>query len=94
VGYLRECVHNYSAALPSPLSMAAHKGVFYLSDEVFARPQPILVTLEAQRTAIVKIQLASARSAETWQAHCAALGEHRFHSIGMASDQGRGFVAG
>src|SRR5262245_20927817 len=94
VGYLSACFHNYGAALPSTLSMAEHKVVFYLSDEIFARHQPILVTIEAQSTAILKIQLASERSAETWQAHFEALGEHRFHSIGMASDRGRGLVAG
>jgi len=94
VGYLSECFHNYGAALPSTLSMVEHTVVFYLSDEIFARHQPILVTIEAQSTAILKIQLASERSAETWQAHFDDLGKHRFHSIGMASDRGRGLVAG
>ena len=74
--------------------MAEHKVVFYLSDEIFARHQPILVTIEAQSTAILKIQLASDRSAETWKAHFDDLGDHRFHSIGMASDRGLGLVAG
>jgi Transposase len=94
VGYLSECFHNYGAALPSTLSMVEHTVVFYLSDEIFARHQPILVTIEAQSTAILKIQLASERSAETWQAHFDDLGKHRCHSIGMASDRGRGLVAG
>jgi hypothetical protein len=94
VGYLSECFHTYGAALPSTLSMATPTVVFYLSDEIFARHQPILVTIEAQSTAILKIQLASERSAETWQAHFDDLGHHRFHSIGMASDRGRGLVAG
>jgi hypothetical protein len=94
VGYLSECFHNYGAALPSTLSMVEHTVVFYLSDEIFARHQPLLVTIEAQSTAILKIQLASERSAETWQAHFDDLGKHRFHSIGMASDRGRGLVAG
>jgi Transposase len=94
VGYLSECFHNYGAALPSTLSMAEHTVVFYLSDEIFARHQPILVTIEAQSTAILKIQLASERSAETWKAHFDDLGHHHFHSIGMASDRGRGLVAG
>jgi Transposase len=53
-----------------------------------------LVTIEAQSTAILKIQLASDRSAQTWKAHFEDLGEHRFHSIGMASDRGVGLVAG
>ena len=94
VGYLSECFHNDGAALPSTLSMVERTVVFYLSDEIFARHQPILVTIEAQSTAILKIQLASERSAETWQAHFDDLGKHRFHSIGMASDRGRGLVAG
>jgi hypothetical protein len=94
VGYLSECFQHYGGTLPSTLSMAEHKVVFYLSDEIFARHQPILVTIEAHSTAILKIQLASERSAETWQAHFEDLGAHRFHSIGMASDRGRGLVAG
>lgn len=94
VGYLSERFHNYGAALPSTLAMAEHKVVFYLSDEIFARHQPILVTIEAQSTAILKIQLASDRSAETWKAHFDDLGDHRFDSIGMASDRGLGLVAG
>src|SRR5712691_5848607 len=94
VGYLSACFQHYGAALPSTLAMAERTVVFYLSDEIFARHQPILVTIEAQSTAILKIQLASERSAETWKAHFDDLGDHRFHSIGMASDRGLGLVAG
>src|SRR5216683_5831066 len=94
VGYLSECFHTYGGALPSTLSIAEPQVVFYLSDEIFARHQPILVTIEAQSTAILKIQLASDRSAQTWKAHFEDLGAHRFHSIGMASDRGVGLVAG
>ena len=94
VGYLSECFQTYGRALPSTLSMTESKVVFYLSDEIFARHQPILVTIEAQSTAILKIQLAADRSAQTWKAHFEDLGEHRFHSIGMASDRGVGLVAG
>jgi hypothetical protein len=74
--------------------MAEHQVAFYLSDEIFARHQPILITIEAHSTAILKIQLASERSAETWEAHFDDLSEHHCHSLGMASDRGRGLVAG
>ena len=94
VGYLSERFQTYGRALPSTLQMAEHKVVFYLSDEIFTRHQPILVTIEAQSTAILKIQLASDRSAQTWQAHFEDLSHHRFHSIGMASDRGVGLVCG
>jgi hypothetical protein len=94
VGYLSECFQHYGGALPSTLALAEHKVVFYLSDEMFARHQPILVTIEAQSTAILKIPLASERAAETWKAHFDDLGEHHFHSLGLASDRGCGLVAG
>ena len=68
--------------------------MFYLSDEIFAIGTPILVTVDAQSTAILKIQLASDRSAQTWKAHFDNLGDHLFHSIGMASDRGVGLMAG
>src|SRR6266699_2703835 len=74
VGYLSECFQTYGRALPSTLSMTESTVVFYLSDEIFARHQPILVTIEAQSTAILKIQLASDRSAQTWQAHLTTSG--------------------
>src|SRR5947208_13279046 len=55
---------------------------------------PILVTIDARSTTILKIELASDRSAETWKAHFEALEQHRFFSLGMASDRGLGLVAG
>lgn len=94
VGYLSQYLQDYGRCIPSILSMAEKKVVFYLSDEIFAIGVPILVTLEAQSTAILKIELAADRSAPTWQRHFEELGKHLFHSIGMASDRGTGLVAG
>jgi hypothetical protein len=74
--------------------MGSTKVVFYLSDEIVATHKPIVVTVDATSTTILKIALASERSAPTWKAHGEALDEHRFHSLGMASDRGVGLVAG
>jgi hypothetical protein len=74
--------------------MPSKKLVFYLSDEIFAIHAPILVTIDAHSTAILNIELASDRSAETWRAHFEALENHHFVSLGMASDRGTGLVAG
>jgi len=94
VGYLSEFLQDYGRSVPSTLSMPHQKVVFYLSDEIFAIRAPILVTIDAQSTAILKIELASDRSAKTWETHFHDLGAHRFHSIGMASDRGVGLTAG
>jgi hypothetical protein len=94
VGYLSESLQDYGRCVPSTLSMPHPKVVFYLSDEIFAIRAPILVTIDAQSTAILKIELASDRSAQTWETHFQDLGAHRFHSLGMASDRGVGLKAG
>jgi hypothetical protein len=94
VGYLSESLQDYGRCAPSTLSMPHQKVVFYLSDEIFAIRAPILVTIDAQSTAILKIELASDRSAQTWETHFQDLGAHRFHSLGMASDRGVGLKAG
>lgn len=94
VGYLSESLQAYGRCIPSTLAMSHQKVVFYLSDEIFAVQAPILVTIDAQSTAILKIELASDRSAKTWESHFNDLGAHRFHSLGMASDRGVGLKAG
>ena len=94
VGYLSESLRDYGRCVPSTLSMPHQKVVFYLSDEIFAIRRPILVTIDAHSTAILKIELASDRSAQTWETHFRDLGAHRFHSLGMASDRGVGLKAG
>ncbi len=94
VGYLSDYLQDYGRCVPSTLSMPDKKVVFYLSDEIFAIRAPILVTIDAQSTAILKIELASDRSAKTWETHFTDLGAHRFHSLGMASDRGVGLKAG
>ncbi len=94
VGYLSRFFQCAGQALPSTLSTPSQKCVFYLSDEIFAIHAPILVTIDARSTTILKIELASERSAETWRAHFEALEAHHFASLGMASDRGLGLVAG
>ncbi len=94
VGYLSQFLHNLGSALPSTVLMASKKVVFYLSDEIFAIDKPILVTIDAHSTTILNIELASDRSAKTWKAHFTTLKDHRFDGIGMASDRGKGVVAG
>jgi hypothetical protein len=94
VGYLSQYLKDYGCSVPSTLSMPHKKVVVYLSDEIFAIRAPILVTIDAHSTAILKIELASDCSAKTWETHFHDLGAHRFHSVGMASDRGVGLKAG
>jgi hypothetical protein len=90
VGSRSQCFHSAGQALPSTLVMPSKTLVFYLSEEIFAIHAPILVTMDARSTTILNIALASDRSADTWRAHCAALENHPFVSLGLASDRGLG----
>jgi hypothetical protein len=94
VGSLSASLRDDGRCVPSTLSMPHQKVVCYLSDEIFAIRTPILVTIDAQSTAILTIELASDRSAKTWETPFHDLGAHRFHSLGMASDRGVGLQAG
>jgi hypothetical protein len=94
VGFLSQFFHKVGQTLPSTLGMPSKTWVFYLSDEIFALDTPILITIDAHSTTILNIELATDRSAETWRAHFAALEQHHFISLGMASDRGTGLVAG
>jgi hypothetical protein len=94
VGYLSQFFHSAAQALPSTLVMPSKSFVLYLSDEIFALHTPILVTIDARSTTILKIELASDRSADTWKGHFEALEAHHFSSLGLASDRGLGLVAG
>ena len=46
--------------------------VLLLCDEIFTLGQPILLTVEPRSLAILKIELAEQRDAETWQKHWGA----------------------
>ena len=57
VGYLSQFFHSAGQTLPSTLVMPSKKLVFYLSDEIFAIHAPLLVTIDAQSTAMLNIEL-------------------------------------
>lgn len=66
-----------------------------LCDEIFTLGQPILLTVEPRSLAILKIELASKREAETWQQHWAARAEAGLITRPVVvSDQGSGLVKG
>jgi hypothetical protein len=94
IGYISQRILEFAKALPGELPTNA-RIVFYLSDETFANGQPILVTVDAQSLAILRIELATSRDAASWQAHwqeLAALGYSDTKYV--VSDLGKGLVKG
>ena len=93
-GTISERLKHYGAKLPSTLQASDPHQVIYLSDEIFAISSPILVTIEPKSTAILKIELANDRTAETWKQHFDTLKQHQYIANGLSSDRGNGIIAG
>lgn len=94
IGTISEHLKSLAQKLPSCLTSETIQLVIFLSDELFANGQPILITIEPKSTAILRIELADDRSAESWQGHWQEIERNRFCVIGLVSDLGKGLVKG
>ena len=64
--------------------------VIFLSDELFSKSIPILVTVEPISSAILRIELADSRKAEDWKKHWKCLEDNGYCAIYLVSDEGSG----
>ena len=92
VGYLSQRLTAFAQALPKERLTGAQM-VVVLADEIFTAGQPILLTIEPRSLAIIKIELAAEREAETWQNHWAELVEAGLLEQ-VVADRGTGLVKG
>ena len=66
---ISELLKKFAGSLSPTLSVDGKYLVIFLSDEIFALGYPILITIEPKSTAILKIELATDRTADTWKNH-------------------------
>jgi hypothetical protein len=92
VGYIAQRLTTFAQALPRELPPGAQI-VVLLADEIFAAGQPILLTVEPRSLAILKIELAADREAETWQQHWTELVQAGLLEQ-VVADRGTGLVKG
>jgi len=94
LGYISQRLTAYARRLPAE-SLAGAQIQFLLSDEIFTLGRPILITAEPRSLAILKIELAEQRDAETWRKHWEQLVKAGVisHPI-VVSDQGSGLIKG
>jgi len=94
VGYISQTLTAYAKALPREV-LTGCQIVFLLCDEIFTLGRPILLTVEPQSLAILKIELVENREAETWKTHWQALADAGLITQQtVVSDQGTGLVKG
>jgi len=63
-GMISQRLKKYGTILPSTLSSSKECPIIFLSDENFALGCPILITIDPNRPAILKIELAPNRTKE------------------------------
>lgn len=90
-GKISQTLHDIGALLPNTLS--THDGeiqlVVFLSDELFAKGRPILVTVEPQSSALLCVELSDTRQWEDWKQHWECLEDNGYHAIYLVSDGGQ-----
>jgi hypothetical protein len=86
-GMVSERLKAFGGCLSNTINVDTEYMVFFLSDEIFALNRPILVTIDPVSTAILRIELAPNRNAQTWELHFQALKDHLVMAKGLGSDR-------
>lgn len=95
VGSISEYLAYFGSLSPNTLSTSDNEiqMVVFLSDEIFSKNTPILVTVDADSSAILRIELASSRKAEDWKRHWRCLEENGIFTAYLVCDEGKGLCA-
>ena len=89
-GKMSRTLHEIGALLPNTLSTdGTIQLVVFLSDELFAKQHPILVTVEPESSVILSIELSETRQWEDWKGHWECLEDNGFYALFLVSDGGR-----
>ena len=94
-GSISQYLTRFGSFLPNTLTMKNDEiqVVVFLSDEIFSKRTPILVTVEPISSAILRIELADTRKAEDWQNHWECLEKNGYYAAYLVSDEGTGLCA-
>ena len=71
VGYISKTLKQIGALLPNTVKTENNeiKIAVFLSDEIFSKQKPILITVKPLSSTILRIELAGGRKAEDWKYH-------------------------
>jgi hypothetical protein len=91
VGSISHYLSYFGSLLPHTQSSdETTQMVIFLSDEIFSKSVPILVTVEPISSAILKIELADTRKAEDWKKHWRCIENNGYNATYLVSDEGIG----
>lgn len=92
VGSISQYLTYFGYLLPNTLSTVRNEIqiVVFLSDEIFSKGIPILVTVDPISSAILRIELAGSRKAEDWKKHWKCLEKNGYYAAYLVCDEGKG----
>jgi hypothetical protein len=92
LGSISQLLHRFGSLLPNTLTTGDGEVrlVVFLSDEIFAKNIPILVTVDPISSAILRIELADSRKIEDWKKHWECIQENGHIATYLVTDEGKG----
>jgi len=92
VGSISQNLHEFGSLLPNTLTTDNNEIqlVIYLSDEIFAKKRPILITVDPISSAILKIELSETRTSKDWEEHWEAIENNGYIAEYLVCDEGKG----
>ena len=94
-GSISQSLQHVGSLLPNTVTTSNDevKLVVFLSDEIFAKSIPILVTVDPISSATLRIELADSRKVEDWKNHWKCLEKNGYLATYLVTDEGRGLCA-
>lgn len=91
-GSISQLLHRFGSLLPDTLVTTNDelRLVVFLSDEIFAKNIPILVTVDPISSAILRIELADSRKVEDWKKHWECIQKNGHIATYLVTDEGKG----
>ena len=94
IGLISQYLQRVGSLLPNTLTTDDEvRLVVFLSDEIFAKNIPILVTVDPISSAILKIELANSRKAEVWKKHWECIQKGGHIATYLVTDEGKGLCS-
>jgi len=94
-GSISQYLARFGSFLPNTLTTKNDEiqVVVFLSDEIFSKRTPILVTVDPISSAILRIELTDTRKAKDWKNHWECLQKNGYYAAYLVSDEGTGLCA-
>jgi len=95
VGSISQYLQGVGSLLPNTLITDNEEVqlVVFLSDEIFAKNVPILVTVDPISSAILRMELADSRKVEDWKKHWECIQKNGYIATYLVTDEGSGLRA-